>query len=88
MSETENGVVQAVVPRTSAGLRGALFDELDSLRGGKSNASKANATAKLALAIVSTVEMELEVHRQMNKLPKGGEQIPATLPPLALAANA
>ncbi len=31
------------VPRTSAGLRGALFDELDSLRDGKSNAAKSIA---------------------------------------------
>jgi hypothetical protein len=82
--ETENQT-QVMVPRTSAGLRGALFDELDSLRGGKSNAAKANATAKLASAIVATVEMELEVHRTMAKVPKT-DQVPASLPPLTLAA--
>ena len=84
MSET-NSEVQTVVPRTSAGLRGALFDELDALRGGKSNAAKANATAKLATAIVSTVEMELEVHRTMSKVPQA-DAAPA-LPALTLAAN-
>lgn len=73
-----------VVPRTSAGLRTALFDELDALRGGSSNPAKANATAKLASAIVSTVEMELEVQRTMRKLPKAEA---AELPTLALAGN-
>lgn len=34
--------------RTSAGLRDALFDELDSLRNGTTNPAKANAVAKLA----------------------------------------
>lgn len=73
-----------IVPRTSAGLRNALFDELDGLRGGTTNATKANATAKLAAAIVSTVEMELEVHKVMNKLPKD-RPAAATLPPLVLS---
>ena len=73
-----------VVPRTSAGLRTALFDELDSLRLGTSNPAKANATAKLATAIVSTVEMELEVQRTMHKLPKSQA---AELPSLALTAG-
>lgn len=72
-----------VIPRTSAGLRSALFDELDALRGGSSNPAKANATAKLATAIVSTVEMELEVHRTMSKIAKPADS--ASLPPLTLA---
>lgn len=79
-----NSEVQAQVPRTSAGLRSALFDELDCLRSGKSNAAKANATAKIASAIVATVEMELEVHRTMSKV-KGDQPAPA-LPALSLAA--
>ena len=82
----EDQEVQTQVARSSAGLRSALFDELDSLRAGRSNAAKANATAKLASAIVSTVEMELEVHRTMAKVPKSDQPI-ASLPVLQLAAN-
>lgn len=73
------------VQRTSSGLRNALFDELDDLRGGKTNATKANATAKIAMAIISTVEMELEVHKTMNKLPKD-KTTEVTLPSLALVS--
>lgn len=69
--------------RSSAGLRDALFDELDNLRSGKTNATAANATAKLAATIVATVEMEMEVHRVMSKLP-ALENAPA-LPSLKLA---
>lgn len=57
------------VIRTSAGLRDALFDELDRMRTGKTNATNANAVARLAGGIVETVHMELEVHKQMSKIP-------------------
>lgn len=57
------------VGRTSAGLRDALFDELDDLRNGRTNATNANATAKLAASIVATVEMEIEVHKMLSKQP-------------------
>ena len=82
--ETKNPL--PIVSRTSAGLRNALFDELDNLRAGTTNATKANATARIAAAIVGTVEMELEVHRVMSKLPKD-QQVMTSLPPLTLAGN-
>lgn len=56
--------------RTSAGLRDALFDELDGLRNGESNPAKANAVAKLAGQVIDTVKMELDVQKHMSKLPK------------------
>lgn len=87
MTELAAVSAHAPVPRTSAGLRGALFDELDSLRDGKSNAAKANATAKLAASIVATVEMELEVHRTMAKVPKDN-MATSSLPSLALVSEA
>ena len=84
MTDMNNEVMSMpAIPRTSAGLRNALFDELDGLRSNRTNATKANATAKLALAIISTVEMELEVHKTMNRLPKDRPDTVA-LPPLAL----
>lgn len=51
------------VARTSAGLRDAIFDELDAIRGGTSNPTRANAVAKLAGSIVETVRMEIEVQK-------------------------
>lgn len=53
----------APISRTSAGLRDAIFDELDSIRNGTSNPTRANAVAKLAGSIVETVRMEIEVQR-------------------------
>lgn len=73
------------VSRTSAGLRDALFDELDDLRGGRTNATKANATAKLAGSIISTVEMELEVHKTMSRMKEHPET--KALPPIILSAQ-
>lgn len=73
----------APVQRTSAGLRSALFDELDALRGGSSNAAKANAVAKLAGSVIETVKMELEVHRHLQKV-KPNEAPPQLGAPVAL----
>lgn len=70
------------VTRTSAGLRDALFDELDGLRDGSVNATKANATAKIAGAIVDTVTMEMTAYKLMNK--SGGASIQGKVPTLAL----
>lgn len=78
------------IARTSAGLRDAIFDEIDAIRNGSSNPTRANAVAKLATGIVETVRMEIEVQRFM----RGGtgqtaEQKPAEHflgQPLALGA--
>lgn len=69
MAKTNNEAV-ALTERTSAGLRTALFDELDGLRKGTVNATRANAVAKLATTIVETVRMELDVakYAERNKL--------------------
>lgn len=55
--------------RTSAGLRDALFDELDALREGKTNPQRAHAMAKLAVQIIGTVRMEIEFQRHVASLP-------------------
>jgi hypothetical protein len=51
------------IARTSAGLRDAIFDEIDAIRNGKSNPTRANAVAKLATGVIETVRMEMEVQR-------------------------
>ena len=48
------------IQRTSAGLRDAIFDEIDSVRNGSSN-------PKLATGIVETVRMEIEVQRHLKQ---------------------
>lgn len=62
-----NGEMPAI-QRTSAGLRDAIFDEIDALRAGTSNPTKANAVAKLASGVVDTVRMELEVQRHLKNV--------------------
>lgn len=54
------------VSRTSAGLREALFQEIDAIRDGTSNPTRANAVAKLATGISDTVRMEIEVSKHMQ----------------------
>jgi hypothetical protein len=54
------------IQRTSAGLRDAIFDEIDAVRNGTSNPTRANAIAKLATGIVETVRMEIEVQRHLR----------------------
>ena len=72
------------VKRTSAGLRDALFDELDELRHGTSNPAKASAVARLADTVISTVIMEMEVQRTLNRV--GSSNLSALPAPIALGA--
>lgn len=53
--------------RTSAGLRDVIFDEIDAIRNGQSNPTRANAVAKLATGIVETVRMEIDVQKHLSK---------------------
>lgn len=65
LATTRTKPVQPVV-RTSAGLRDIIFDEIDSIRDGTSNPTRANAVAKLAAGVVETVRMEIEVQRHLK----------------------
>jgi hypothetical protein len=62
----KNTETPAPIERTSAGLRDAIFDEIDAVRNGTSNPTRANAIAKLATGIVETVRMEIEVQRHLR----------------------
>ena len=77
MTTTETVGISPTV-RTSAGLRDALFDELDNLRNGTTNPAKANAVAKLADQVISTVKMELDVQKHITKYKPNGNA-PASL---------
>jgi hypothetical protein len=49
------------VRRDSAGLRNALFDEIDALRRGDGDPQRAMAVAKLAQNILATAKMEYQI---------------------------
>lgn len=78
------------IVRNSAGLRDAIFDEIDAIRMGTSNPTRANAVAKLATGIVETVRMEIEVQRHLRSSPAASTAIEQIAPntglgnPLAL----
>lgn len=67
MTKLEKETV-AHINRTSAGLRDALFDEMDALRNGSSNPTRANAVSKLASGVIETVRMEMEVQKHAAKI--------------------
>ena len=76
-----------LVQRTSAGLRDAIFDEIDAIRAGTSNPTRANAIAKLATGIVETVRMEIEVQRHTRSMPGlPSVDLPSLGRPMALGA--
>ena len=84
-----NSVPMTAVNRSSAGLRDAIFDEIDAIRNGSSNPTRANAVAKLAGSIVETVRMELDVQRYAHQTAGQATAIDSvsSLPrPLALGA--
>lgn len=72
-------VISSPVPRTSSGLRDALFDELESLRSGKTDNRRAVAVAALAVTIVKTVRMELEFARVLPSKGAGASNVPPRL---------
>lgn len=70
--------------RTSNGLRDSLFQEIDLLRRGKSNPSKARAVAALASQILQSVKLEIEMHRYVTQ--HEFEKLPE-LPDMRLGSN-
>lgn len=61
--------------RSSQALRDALFDELEELRAGEGDPSRALAVAKLAQQIVSTARIEMEFHRMVLSATKEGQSV-------------
>lgn len=74
------------VTRTSQGLRDALFDEIDNLRGGRSNPQRASAIAKLAVQIIGTVHMDIEYQKHVASTPNAAPAVP--LPAIELGKAA
>ena len=70
MSKAANKPTEAngkLVSRDSQGLRNILFDEIDHLREGTSNPTRANAIAKMVAGVVETVELEMAVQDHLTR---------------------
>jgi hypothetical protein len=52
--------------RTGQGLRDVLFDEIDALRDGRSNAARARAVAMLTNSVLQSVTTEIEYHKYVS----------------------
>lgn len=65
--------VTSPVARTTVGLRAALLDELDAIRAGNSNPSRANAVARVAGGVVETLRVELDIKRHLAGIGKGAD---------------
>lgn len=76
------------VERSSGGLRAALFDEIDALRRGESNAARARSVAMLANSVLQSVTAEIEYHKYVSDATKASaaqklgvlELAPAAIP--------
>lgn len=86
MTKPNENTMLPPMARSSAGLRDAIFDEIDSIRNGTGNPTRANAVAKLAAGIVETVRMELEVQRFAASSAAKTPQIEGLPKPLNLGA--
>ena len=76
----------AEVKRTSAGLREALFDEIDRLRRGEVDPKRVNAIARISGEIVNTVKMEIEVANYLAGQSRA-HQVGRVLKPLDFAGD-
>lgn len=61
--------------RTTQGLRDALFDEIDNLRGGDGDPTRAMAVANLAKQIINIAKVELDFHREAIKQQEAGRSL-------------
>lgn len=61
--------------RTTQTLRDALFEELEELRAGSGDPSRALAVANLAKQIVNIAKVELDFHRTLHQLNESGQRV-------------
>jgi hypothetical protein len=61
--------------RTTAGLRDALFAELDSLRSGEGDPQRAQAVANIAKQIINVAKVEIDFHREVLRHAEAGHSL-------------
>lgn len=80
-----SGRMPGNIPRTSAGLRDALFDAFEQLRAGNIEANDAKALAALSNQICATVSLEIEVAKLRNEYPSDAKNVVPTALQLGIA---
>lgn len=63
---TKSKLPTAPIHRSTSGLRTALFDEMEALRSGTSNAQRARSFAMMANTILQSVQVEIEYHKYVK----------------------
>lgn len=77
---TEKHPEAPIVARTTVGLREMLFNEVERLRSNISTPAEANAVARLAKEITSTVKLELEAKKLSMKMAESDQMaLPAPI---------
>lgn len=66
-------VFQAAVPKTSEGLRDALFDEINALRAGTTSPQKARAISLLASHVIDSLRVQIQHGRLLLDSDKNKE---------------
>lgn len=79
---------KSTVARSAQGLRDALFAEIEELRSGEGNPSKAMAVAKLAQQIISITKTEIEFNESVIRHAQSGHALALGDMPLGIAASA
>jgi hypothetical protein len=68
-------VMNKKLKRTSQSLRDVLFDEIEELRNGSGDPSRALAVANLAKQIINVAKVELDFHREAFKQAEAGNKL-------------
>lgn len=61
------------IPKTTEGLRDALFDEINLIREGKSNPQRAREIARMADKIIDSIKVQIQYGRLLNKADSTGK---------------
>lgn len=59
-------IANTPITRSTSGLRSALFEEMEALRNGDSNAQRARSVAMMANSILQSVQVEIEYHKYVS----------------------
>lgn len=69
-------IILTEIPKTTEGLRDALFDEINLVREGKSNPQRARAIAQMADKIIDSIRVQIQYGRLLEDSRKNkGDQL-------------
>lgn len=84
MITISKGQAMSKMKRTTKGLRDILFDEIEELRSGDGDPTRALAVANLAKQIINVAKVELQFHEQMTRHAENG--VPLSLGSMELGS--